>query len=77
MKEITPKFLLIWDQTGIHPVPGSTWTMDKMGSKHVEITRANDKQKITDVFCGSAAKDLLPLQLVNKNKTKVVHCRSS
>ena len=43
MEEITPEFLLIWDQTGIHSVPASTWTMDKMKSKHVEITRANDK----------------------------------
>ena len=55
----------------MHLVPAPAWTMDKMGSKHVEIIRANDKQKITDAFCGSAAGDLLPLQLVNKSKTNV------
>lgn len=66
MEEITPGLVLNWDQTGIHLVPVSAWTMhmDKMGSKCVEITGVNDKRQITAVFCGSAAGDFLHLQLV-------------
>ena len=50
MEEITPELVLNWDQTGINLVPVSAWTMDKMGSKHVEITGVNDKRQITAVF---------------------------
>ena len=50
MEEITPELVLNWDQTGIHLVPVSAWTMDKMGSKCVEITGVNDKHQITAVF---------------------------
>ena len=73
MEEITPELVLNWDQTGIHLVPASAWTMDKMGSKRVEITGVNDKRQITAVFCGSAAGDFLPLQLVYKGKTQRCH----
>ena len=71
MEEITPELVLNWDQTGIHLVPAAAWTMDKMGSKRVEITGVNDKRQITAVFCGSAAGDFLPLQLIYKGKTPV------
>ena len=64
MEEITPELVLNWDQTGIHLVPASAWTMDKKGSKRVEVTGIYDKRQITAVFCGSAAGDFLPLQLV-------------
>ena len=44
--------------------------MDKIGSKRVEITGVNnDKRQITAIFCGSAAGDFLPLQLVYKDRT--------
>lgn len=33
MEEITPELVVNWDQTGIHLVPASGWTMDKMGLK--------------------------------------------
>ena len=62
MEEIIPELILNWDQTGIHLVPASAWTMDKMGLKRVEISRVNDKHQITAVFCGSAAGDFLPLR---------------
>ncbi len=44
MDDIPPELVLNWDQTGIHLVPASTWTMDREGSKRVEISRANDKR---------------------------------
>ena len=73
MEEIVPELVLNWDQTGIHLVPASSWTMDKEGSKQVAIKGGNDKRQITAVFCGSAAGDFLPLQLVYKGKTERCH----
>ena len=36
-EDIPPELMLNWNQTGIHLVSASTWTMDKEGSKQVEI----------------------------------------
>ena len=44
MEDIPPELILNWDQTGINLVPASSWTMDKKGSKRVEITGVNDKR---------------------------------
>ena len=46
-EEIPPQLILNWDQTGIHVVPSSTWTMDRQGVKRVELIGANDKRQIT------------------------------
>ena len=50
MEEISPAMILNWDQTGIHLVPSSLWTMDKQGSKRVEIVGSNDKRMITQLY---------------------------
>ena len=57
----------------IHPVPASTWMMDREWSKRVEISGAIDKRQITAVFCGSLTGDFLPLQLIYKDKTTRCH----
>ena len=36
MEEIPCELIINWDQTGIHYVPVSSWTMEKEGSKRVE-----------------------------------------
>ena len=73
MDDIPPELILNWDQTGIHLVPASMWTMDREGSKRVEIAGANDKRQITAVFCGTLTGDFLPLQLIYKGKTPRCH----
>lgn len=75
MDDIPPELILNWDQTGIHLVPASMWTMDREGSRRVEISGANDKRQITAVFCGSLTGDFLPLQLIYKGKTRRCHPR--
>lgn len=50
MEEIPPELILNWDQTGIRIVPSSTWTIDRRGSKRVEMVSVNDKRQITAVF---------------------------
>ena len=73
MEEIPPELILNWDQTGIKIVPSSTWTMDRQGSKRVEIAGVNDKRLITAVFCGSLTGDFLPVQVIYQGKTTRCH----
>ena len=51
MEDIPFDLIINWDQTTIHYVPVGSWTMDKEGSKRVEIVGVDDKQQITAVFC--------------------------
>ena len=64
MEEIPAELILNWDQMGIMIVPSNSWTMDKMGTKRVEIVGLKDKCQITAVFCGTILGDFLPLQLI-------------
>ena len=73
VEEIPPELILNWDQTGIHLVPASGWTMDLEGSKRVEVSGVNDKRQITAVFCGSLVGEFLPIQLIYKGKTTRCH----
>ena len=69
MEDIPCKLVINWDQTGIHYVPVSSWTMAKEGSKRVEIAGINDKRQITAVFGSTMSGDFLPPQLIYKGKT--------
>ena len=75
MEEILPELILNWDQTGFKIVPVSSWTMDRSGSKRVEIVGVDDKRQITAVLCGSLMRDFLPVQLIYKGKTPRCHPR--
>lgn len=44
---IPPSLIINWDQTGLHVVPVSQWTMAEEGSKRVEIAGSEDKRQIT------------------------------
>ena len=73
MEEIPPELILNWDQTGINLVPAASWTMERAGSKRVEISGVGEKRQITAVLCGSLIGDYLPLQLIYKGKTSRCH----
>ena len=68
MEDIPEDLIINWDQTGIHYVPVSNWTMAKEGSKSVEIAGADDKRQITVVFGGTMSGDFLPSQLIYQGK---------
>ncbi len=70
MDEIPDELVINWDQTGIHYVPVSSWTVEKEGSKRVEIAGIDDERQITAVFACSITGDFLPIQLIYKGKTK-------
>lgn len=70
MDEVPPQLVINWDQTGIHYVPVSEWTMEKCGAQRVPIAGITDKRQITAVFAGTSAGDFLPPQLVYQGKSR-------
>ena len=70
MEEIPEDLILNWDQTAIHYVPVSSWTMAKEGCKKISIAGADDKRQITVVLAATMSGKLLPPQLVYQGKTK-------
>ena len=68
IEEIPPDLIIHWDHTGINYVPVSKWTMEKEGTKHVEITGIEDKRQFTAVFAGAMSGEFLPVQLHNLSR---------
>ena len=64
IEEIPPQLIINWDQTEIHYIPVSNWTMALEGSKRIEITGVNDKHQITAVFAGTLSGEFLPPQII-------------
>ena len=67
--EIPPPLIINWDQTGIHYVPVSSWTMEKQGAKRIELAGKEDERQLTAVLAGSMAGDFLLPQIVCQEKT--------
>ena len=53
MEDIPMELIFNWDQTGLHLIPQSNWTMERKGSKRVEVKGLQDKCQITAVLCGT------------------------
>lgn len=68
VEEIPADLIINWDQTGINYVP-TPWTMEREGTKRVEIVAADDRRQITAVFAGTITGDFLPPQLIYKGTT--------
>ena len=60
MDEIPGDLVINFDQTEIHYIPVSDWTMAEEGSKRVEITGKDDKCQLTAVFAGTMSGEFLP-----------------
>ena len=69
MEDIHDSLIINWDQTGMKIVPTASWTMEKKGTKRVEIAATDDKRQITGIFGCSMAGDFLPIQLIYKGTT--------
>ncbi len=70
MEEIPHQLIINWDQTPLKIAPSSNWTMEKRGTKRVEISAVDDKRQITGVFGCTLAGDFLPIQLIFTGTTK-------
>ena len=69
MEEIPEALVINWDQTAMKVVPSSSRTMEKRGTKRVEVAAADDKRQITAVFGCSLSENFLPLQLIYQGTT--------
>ena len=69
MDKIPLELVINFDQTGIHYVSVSSWSMEMEGaSKRVEVVRKCDKRKINANFGISVSGEFLPIQLVYQGK---------
>ena len=73
MEDIPSELIFNWDQTGIHLIPVSPWTMEQSGAARVEISGIDNKHQITAIFCGTLTGDFLPLQIIYKGKSQRCH----
>ena len=69
MEDIPTGLIINWDQTAMKIVPSSAWTMEKKGTKRVEIAASDDKRQITAIFACSLSGNFLPLQLIYQGTT--------
>jgi hypothetical protein len=69
LEDIPFQLIINWDQTGINYVPVSQWTMEKRGTKRIEVAGINDKRQITAVLAGTMDGDFLLMQLMYQGKT--------
>ena len=69
MDSVPPELVINFDQTALNYVPIPDWTMEKEGTKRVEIIAKDDNRQLTAVFAGSATGEFLPLQLIYEGKT--------
>lgn len=60
-EDIPPELILNWDPTRLKLVTVYSWTMDKLGSKQVEVPGINDKRLIIAIFYGILAGDFFNL----------------
>ena len=65
IEDIPPSLVINWDHTATKIVPSSQWTMEKKGTKRVEIVAMDDKRQITAIFGCTLSGKFLPVQLIN------------
>ena len=70
MNDIPPSLVISWDQTAIHLVPVSGWTMNREGEKSIPISGLNNKREITVVLAATLAGEYLPPHLLYQGKTE-------
>ena len=73
LEEVPLELIINWDQTAMHYIPVSSWTMEAEGSKRVEINGIDDKRQITAVFACSMDGSFFPMQLVYQGKSQKCH----
>jgi len=70
MDEIPPQLVINFDQTAINFVSTPSWTMEKEGTKRVEMIGIDNKRQMTAVFGALLSGNFLPPQLIYEGKTK-------
>ena len=74
MADIPDDMIINWDHTAMKIVPSCSWTMEKRGTKRVEIKGIDDKRQITALFACTLSGQFLPIQLIYQGTT--ARCQS-
>ena len=69
MDDVPPSMVINWDHTAMKIVPSMNWTVEKNGTKRVEIAGIDDKRQTTAVFACAMSGKFLPMQLIYKGTT--------
>ena len=69
MDGIPVELIVNFDQTGIHYVPVSDWTMAEEGAKWVELVGKDDKSQLTAVFAFFRRSFCHHIQFTRENNT--------
>ena len=64
MEKIPPNLIINYDHTGVNSVPIPKWTVEKEGTKRIEIAGIEDKRQFTAIFAGTMSGEFLPVQLI-------------
>ena len=51
----------------------TSWIMEEIGARRVEVVAKDDKRQLTAVFAGSLSGNFLPPQLIYEGKTEQCH----
>lgn len=70
---IPPELVVNVDETDLHLIPVSNWTMEKEGSQKVKIEGMDDKREVTAVVGASSTGMLLPIQILYTGETERCH----
>ena len=70
---IVPQMILNMDQTAIHLIPASSWTMEERGKTKIIIKGIEDKREITALLAVTLSGGLLPPQLLYQGKPDRCH----
>jgi hypothetical protein len=46
MEDIPADLIINWDQTAVKIVPSCSWTREKRGTKHIEVSGVDEKDKL-------------------------------
>ena len=70
---IPPELVINYYHTAVKIVLSSNWTMEKKGTRCVEIAAVDDKRQITAVLICTLTVIFLPVQFIYEGKTEKYH----
>ena len=77
MNEIPAELIFNWDQTALHLIATSQWTMHgimhRAGEKIITVKNSDDKRQVTAVLAASLTGEFLAPQIIYKGKTERSH----
>ena len=68
-EKILADLVVNWDQTPLHYIPASKWTMEDKGTSKIPIAGGSAKRALTAIFTVTLSRNFLPMQLIYTRRT--------